>query len=312
MIRVRFNERQSDEFKVWLEPAARDWILVGIAEGTAAYNTHLRQHGNRQRRRSRRRLRAGWPRRLLRQGPHQGRLPADHGLRLGARESGGARSPARHHRTGSLLPAVRRQHRAALRGRLARASCISRSSGASSWRCSATSTPASRSPSSPATTAACRACAATTPASASRCRPSPRAPIRAWCRTSCAATAPPVSTTCRARPSSSAATSCASKCATASKSPAWSRAASCRASSTTTSTTNAARCSSRSRCRTATTSSTRIFIVVDYEVRTGGEDQTAAGLRVAAKFAEETRRDRRQRRARGCAGGRHRHCRLPT
>ena len=30
-----------------------------------------------------------------------------------------------------------------------------------------------------------------------------------------------------------------------------------------------------------------IFIVVDYEVRTGGEDQTAAGLRVAAKFADE-------------------------
>ncbi|HET9474704.1 MAG TPA: OmpA family protein, partial [Steroidobacteraceae bacterium] len=39
MLRVRFNDRQSDEFKVWLEPAARDWILVGVAEGTAAYNT---------------------------------------------------------------------------------------------------------------------------------------------------------------------------------------------------------------------------------------------------------------------------------
>jgi hypothetical protein len=39
MIRLRYNERQSDEFKVWLAPAARDWILVGIAEGTAAYNT---------------------------------------------------------------------------------------------------------------------------------------------------------------------------------------------------------------------------------------------------------------------------------
>ncbi|HEX6398256.1 MAG TPA: OmpA family protein, partial [Steroidobacteraceae bacterium] len=37
-VRVRFNERQSDEYKVWLAPAARDWILVGIAEGTAAYN----------------------------------------------------------------------------------------------------------------------------------------------------------------------------------------------------------------------------------------------------------------------------------
>jgi uncharacterized repeat protein (TIGR01451 family) len=39
MLRIRFNERQSDEYKVWLSPAARDWILVGIAEGTAAYNT---------------------------------------------------------------------------------------------------------------------------------------------------------------------------------------------------------------------------------------------------------------------------------
>jgi uncharacterized repeat protein (TIGR01451 family) len=39
MLRLRFNERQSDEIKVWLSPAARDWILVGIAEGTAAYNT---------------------------------------------------------------------------------------------------------------------------------------------------------------------------------------------------------------------------------------------------------------------------------
>ncbi len=39
ILRVRFNERQSDEYKVWLAPAARDWILVGIAEGTAAWNT---------------------------------------------------------------------------------------------------------------------------------------------------------------------------------------------------------------------------------------------------------------------------------
>jgi uncharacterized repeat protein (TIGR01451 family) len=39
ILRIRFNERQSDEYKVWLAPAARDWILVGIAEGTAAYNT---------------------------------------------------------------------------------------------------------------------------------------------------------------------------------------------------------------------------------------------------------------------------------
>ncbi|MEE9143090.1 MAG: OmpA family protein, partial [Gammaproteobacteria bacterium] len=28
-----------DEFRVWLKPAARDWILVGLAEGTFGYNT---------------------------------------------------------------------------------------------------------------------------------------------------------------------------------------------------------------------------------------------------------------------------------
>ncbi|HEX6637114.1 MAG TPA: OmpA family protein, partial [Steroidobacteraceae bacterium] len=39
LVHVRFNERQSDEFKVWLSPAARDWILVGIAEDTLAYNS---------------------------------------------------------------------------------------------------------------------------------------------------------------------------------------------------------------------------------------------------------------------------------
>ncbi len=39
VLRLRFNERQSDEYRVWLAPAARDWILVGIAEGTAAYKT---------------------------------------------------------------------------------------------------------------------------------------------------------------------------------------------------------------------------------------------------------------------------------
>jgi len=38
IIRLRYNERQNEELKVWLAPAARDWILVGIAEGTAAYN----------------------------------------------------------------------------------------------------------------------------------------------------------------------------------------------------------------------------------------------------------------------------------
>jgi hypothetical protein len=39
VVRLRYNERQNEEFKVWLSPAARDWILVGIAEGTASYNT---------------------------------------------------------------------------------------------------------------------------------------------------------------------------------------------------------------------------------------------------------------------------------
>ena len=26
MLHLRYNERQEEEFKVWLEPAARDWI----------------------------------------------------------------------------------------------------------------------------------------------------------------------------------------------------------------------------------------------------------------------------------------------
>ncbi|HTU64910.1 MAG TPA: OmpA family protein [Steroidobacteraceae bacterium] len=38
IVRLRYDERQSEELKVWLAPAPRDWILVGIAEGTAAYN----------------------------------------------------------------------------------------------------------------------------------------------------------------------------------------------------------------------------------------------------------------------------------
>jgi uncharacterized repeat protein (TIGR01451 family) len=39
VIRLRFNERQSQEIRVWLEPQARDWILVGLAEGSAAHKT---------------------------------------------------------------------------------------------------------------------------------------------------------------------------------------------------------------------------------------------------------------------------------
>lgn len=39
VIRLKFNERQEQEIRVWLEPAARDWILVGIAEGTTMHKT---------------------------------------------------------------------------------------------------------------------------------------------------------------------------------------------------------------------------------------------------------------------------------
>ncbi len=38
-LRLRFNDRQSDQLRVWLVPGERDFILVGIAEGTAAYRT---------------------------------------------------------------------------------------------------------------------------------------------------------------------------------------------------------------------------------------------------------------------------------
>ncbi len=36
---LRFNERQAQEVRAWLEPAARDWIMVGIASGTTAWNS---------------------------------------------------------------------------------------------------------------------------------------------------------------------------------------------------------------------------------------------------------------------------------
>jgi uncharacterized repeat protein (TIGR01451 family) len=38
-LRFKFNERREQEVRVWLEPQAREWILVGLAEGTTAYNT---------------------------------------------------------------------------------------------------------------------------------------------------------------------------------------------------------------------------------------------------------------------------------
>jgi uncharacterized repeat protein (TIGR01451 family) len=37
LLRLRFNERVTQEVRAWLEPQARDWILVGIASGTAAH-----------------------------------------------------------------------------------------------------------------------------------------------------------------------------------------------------------------------------------------------------------------------------------
>jgi len=37
VVRLRFSERQSQDLNAWLAPQARDWILVGLAEGTAAH-----------------------------------------------------------------------------------------------------------------------------------------------------------------------------------------------------------------------------------------------------------------------------------
>ncbi|MBC7984118.1 MAG: OmpA family protein, partial [Candidatus Obscuribacterales bacterium] len=39
MLRLRFNERQNQDVRVWLTPQARDWVLVGLAEGTGAHRT---------------------------------------------------------------------------------------------------------------------------------------------------------------------------------------------------------------------------------------------------------------------------------
>ena len=38
-VNLKFERHREQELRVWLKPAARDWILVGFAEGTAAYNT---------------------------------------------------------------------------------------------------------------------------------------------------------------------------------------------------------------------------------------------------------------------------------
>jgi uncharacterized repeat protein (TIGR01451 family) len=38
-LRLRLGERRTQEVRAWLEPYAREWIMVGLASGTAAYNT---------------------------------------------------------------------------------------------------------------------------------------------------------------------------------------------------------------------------------------------------------------------------------
>ena len=39
VIHLRYSERHQQELHVWLEPQARDWVLVGVASGTVAYNS---------------------------------------------------------------------------------------------------------------------------------------------------------------------------------------------------------------------------------------------------------------------------------
>jgi hypothetical protein len=39
VVRLKFSNDREQEIRAWLTPAARDWVVVGIAEGTAAYQT---------------------------------------------------------------------------------------------------------------------------------------------------------------------------------------------------------------------------------------------------------------------------------
>jgi uncharacterized repeat protein (TIGR01451 family) len=39
VLRLRFNERQNQEVRAWLQPSPRPWIMVGLAEGTAAWRS---------------------------------------------------------------------------------------------------------------------------------------------------------------------------------------------------------------------------------------------------------------------------------
>jgi uncharacterized repeat protein (TIGR01451 family) len=39
VLHLKFTQGREQELRTWLKPAARDWVMVGIAEGTAAYRT---------------------------------------------------------------------------------------------------------------------------------------------------------------------------------------------------------------------------------------------------------------------------------
>ena len=78
-IRLHLDDRVQ-ELRVWLRPEARQWILVGLAEGTAGYNQvagNLQKPG---RRGHGRRFLQGRARRFFCQGKSQRRLAADRRL----------------------------------------------------------------------------------------------------------------------------------------------------------------------------------------------------------------------------------------
>ena len=82
------------EVETYVKPQLRDWILVGLAEGTAGYNTvsgHMESLPAGRRREPLRERPGG----LLRQGAGPGQVAADHGLRLGQARAGRARASSR-------------------------------------------------------------------------------------------------------------------------------------------------------------------------------------------------------------------------
>ena len=44
-LNLKFERQREQQLRTWLRPAARDWILVGFAEGTAGYNTLSKNAG---------------------------------------------------------------------------------------------------------------------------------------------------------------------------------------------------------------------------------------------------------------------------